>query len=62
MQQLEQLQEWTTEELPSVDDAGAAAVRVISFKYLPETDSICTILSNGQIELLALFTLVVRLA
>lgn len=45
-----------------MDDAGAAAVRVISFKYLPETDSICTILSNGQIELLALFTLVVRLA
>ena len=47
-QQRAQIHTWNTETLSPVKLANGSTVA--SFKYLPETDSICIILANGDIE------------
>ncbi|ORY54599.1 IKI3 family-domain-containing protein [Leucosporidium creatinivorum] len=39
---------WSTESLSSFSNPEASSV--VSFKYLPESDSLCLVLSNGDIE------------
>ncbi|GAA5956343.1 hypothetical protein JCM21900_006151 [Sporobolomyces salmonicolor] len=54
------LTSWTTYSLPSFDDPASSSSAkapspspsslVVSFKYLPEDDALCVVLSNGDIE------------